>query len=67
MHIVDPPCLDLGIIQELGNFLDWQDDAKLQKRKWQHLNWTYNVWFPLHKEGVQAGVQVQIYEGVSTG
>ncbi|TWW68969.1 hypothetical protein D4764_19G0007670 [Takifugu flavidus] len=40
---VDPPCLDLGIIQELGNFLDRQDEAQLQKRKRQHQNWTYNA------------------------
>lgn len=36
-------------IQELGHFLDRHDDAQLRRRKWQHLNWTYNVWLPLQK------------------
>lgn len=38
-----------GCIQELETFLDRHDDAQLQQRKWQHLNWTYNVWLPLQK------------------
>lgn len=38
-----------GCIQELETFLDRHDEAQLEKRKWQHLNWTYDVWLPLQK------------------
>ncbi|CAG09073.1 unnamed protein product [Tetraodon nigroviridis] len=36
-------------LKELEAFLVRHDEAQLQKRKWQHLNWTYNVWLPLQK------------------